>query len=113
MLKTILDFILDEARLDSFFLILLFAAPLIGLLTGYITGRFTSQIQKQSIYGLLCGLFGSLISLMWWIYNIIMNYYGLDSVKGLLINLFIFIVLGCTLGLLIRHFQCKKKLNDS
>jgi len=108
MLKTILEFILDENRLNNFFLILLFATPVLGIIGGYLTGLLKKQIGKFTVYGLLWGLTGSLISVLWWIYNLIMNHYGLDSVKGLLINLCLFVVLGCLLGFCLRRFKTEK-----
>jgi len=109
MLKSILEFILNETRLNVFFITLLITSPFIGLFAGYIAGLVNGFQKRSIIMGLICGVSGSLISVMWWIYNVIMNHYGLDSVKALLINLVLFISAGIVYGLIIRRILQKIK----
>ena len=72
--------------------------PIVGVVIGLIVGAIRKQIGKSGLGGLLIGLAGPLIWLLWLVYNRVMNHYGLDSVKGLLINLALFVVVGLGLG---------------
>jgi len=105
MLKHILDFILNEERLHLFFIHLAWIAPVIGISTGAAIRHFRRGDRMIVMKGCFWGFLGSFISLLWWIYNRIMNHYGLDSVKALLINFALFIVCGLLLGLLYRRIQ--------
>ncbi|MGH7740015.1 MAG: hypothetical protein ACREL1_07700 [bacterium] len=49
-------------------------------------------------------LWGPLVAGLWFIYNAIEDHYGLDSVKALGINAFIFIVVGALWGYLFFFF---------
>jgi hypothetical protein len=111
MLKTILDHILNEDRLNLFFQSLLWLGPVLGLVTGIISGIPGRTIRKHTLRGLGIGLLASFVSVMWYLYNAIMNYYGLDSVKGLLINLAFFAAMGIATGIFFRIVLCKKKQN--
>lgn len=106
MLKTTLDFILNEQRLNCFFLSLLWLGPFLGLIVGIIAGLQNKHLQKSLIKGICLGLITTFISLMWYLYNAIMNHYGLDSVKGLLISLCLFSVIG-----FIGGFACRIGFN--
>ncbi|MBN1879137.1 hypothetical protein JW823_03420 [bacterium] len=109
MLKTILDFILNEDRLNLFFRHLLWMTPAIGLIIGCISGWIRHRNPKHAMIGLSIGLIGSMISALWYMYNAIMDHFGLDSVAGLLINLLIFTLVGLLLGWITRYFfSCKK-----
>ena len=66
-------------------------APLIGLLWGVIA--------KQAVRGLLIGVvIGGGNFALWTIYNTITDKLGLDTVKNLLTNLCLFVVLGIVIG---------------
>lgn len=104
MLKQILDVVLNETRIDRFFICLLWAGPVTGLLIGSVTGLLRRNIPRYTVTGLLFGFTGTLISVMWYIYNIIMDHFGLDSVAGLLLNLLLFVLVGMIAGLAFRWF---------
>ena len=99
MLKEILDYILVEERINTFFAILMWAGPLAGIIVGAIWGLFSKSAVHSTLRGFLLGLGGTLIFFMWKLYLGIVNHYGIDSVKGLLINLAIFTFTGIMLGL--------------
>lgn len=107
MLKTLLDFILNEQRLYSFFFALLWLGPLFGLLGGAVVGIQRKHLSKNLLKGLCFGLLTTVISLLWYLYNAIMDHYGLDSVKGLLINLFLFALIGFVGGFFYRFTRTK------
>ncbi|MBN1356140.1 hypothetical protein JXA40_07710 [bacterium] len=102
MLKTMLDYILVEQRLEWFFLHLAWIGPSGGLVLGIIAGLTKRRLWVCIRSGLIWGFGATLISVMWWIYNAILDHYGIDSVKGLLINLLLFALVGCLLGTGVR-----------
>jgi hypothetical protein len=55
--------------------------------------------------GILVGLLGPVNWLLWRIYNGIEDYYGLDSVKAMLLNLALFAALGVAVGIGVRAFR--------
>ena len=66
-------------------------APLIGLLWGFLA--------KRAVRGLLIGvLVGAGNFALWNGYNAITDKLGLDTVKNLLTNLCLFVVLGAVIG---------------
>ncbi len=105
VLKNILDFILVEERLDAFFLLLSWIAPSLGLLIGVVVGAFTRQVKRTTLRGLFIGFSGSFIYFLWLMYNAITDHFGIDSVKGLLINLGLFACIGIILGFILRRRQ--------
>src|SRR5437870_943734 len=84
---------------------------LIGTLVGYRTGR-TERVKSGAVSGILIGLLGPVNYLLWKIYNGITDRLGLDSVKNLLINLALFIILGVAAGLISARYwvgrQCPR-----
>ena len=79
--------------------ILAIVFPSGGLLIGAIVGAARGSFIRNAIAGLLCGLFGPALWLLWRMYNGIVGAYGLDSVRGLLINLTLFAAIGLAIGL--------------
>ncbi|UCC67560.1 MAG: hypothetical protein JSV79_10605 [Armatimonadota bacterium] len=74
------------------------ALPPLGLAAGAVVGALRRRIARGLVAGLLCGLAGPAIWLLWRIYNGITGVCGLDSVRGLLINLALFVVVGLLIG---------------
>jgi hypothetical protein len=73
-------------------IILLVALPLAGAVIGAFNRKF--------LLGLAIGaLVGVANFILWSGYNAITNHFGLDSVKGLLINLVLFCIVGAVLGI--------------
>ena len=79
--------------------ILAIVLPSGGILIGAIVGAARGSFVRQVIAGLLFGLFGPAIWLLWRMYNGIVGAFGLDSVRGLLINLALFVAIGLVTGL--------------
>ncbi|HUU54660.1 MAG TPA: hypothetical protein VMY87_07055 [Armatimonadota bacterium] len=79
--------------------ILTIALPAAGLLLGAIIGALRRAPGRGMLVGLLYGLAGPAIWLLWRLYNGIVGVYGLDSVRGLLVNLVLFVGIGLVLGL--------------
>jgi len=81
--------------------VLALALPAAGLIVGAIVGAVRRRLGRGLGLGLLCGLAGPAVFGLWRMYNAVIGVYGLDSVRGLLINLALFVALGVVAGLLI------------
>ncbi len=86
------------------------ALPLLGLLLGAAVGAVRRRIGRGLVSGLLWGAVGPATWGLWLLYNGVIGVYGLDSVKGLLINLALFVGIGLLVGfaarLAWRRFGC-------
>jgi hypothetical protein len=87
-------------------LLILIAAPAIGLIWGAVAKRAVAYL----LYGLLIG--GGNYA-MWTIYSAITNKLGLDTVKNLLVNLGLFIVVGIIIGVTIGRFTSVKTTEEN
>ncbi len=81
--------------------LLALALPVIGLVVGLVVGAIRKQIGRGLLGGLLIGLCGPAIWLLWGMYNSIIGVYGLDSVRGLLVNLGLFVAIGLVAGVVV------------
>ncbi len=77
------------------------ALPAAGAAAGAIAGAVRGRVGRGLAIGLLCGLAGPAVWLLWRMYNGIVGSYGLDSVKGLLVNLALFACIGLAIGALL------------
>lgn len=83
--------IITRQQVDSLFLALAVAGPLIGAGIGWFCGR-------RAFTGLLWGLLLSANWVLWLIYNALTDRLGLDTVRNLLVNLGLFVTLGAVVG---------------
>jgi len=90
--------IVDIAAVERLFLILAVLGPVAGLAIGAFVGKRRGQIRSGVLSGLMIGLLGTLNWLLWRVYNTLTDANGLDSVKGLAINLVLFVAVGAVLG---------------
>jgi hypothetical protein len=75
--------------------------PVAGVMVGLVVGVIRRRVAGGAIVGLLIGLAGPTALGLWHVYNAIMARYGLDSVRGLLISLALFAVIGLVIGLIV------------
>jgi Na+/proline symporter len=78
------------------------ALPPVGVAVGALAGARRRQVRQGLLVGLLAGLAGPAVWLLWKVYNAIMGRFGLDSVAGLLINTALFSAVGVAIGVGIR-----------
>jgi len=83
---------------NDIMIVILIAGPVIGALYGWIK----KELIRSVVYGTVIG-FGNFA--LWSIYNAITNSLGLDTVKNLLVNLALFIIVGVVAGLVIGRFD--------
>ena len=93
--------LIDAHQAHLLMLVLLGIAPLIGLLWGFLAKR----AGRGLLIGVLVGV-GNFA--LWNGYNAITDKLGLDTVKNLLTNLCLFIVLGVVIGIGASWFATKK-----
>jgi len=93
--------LIDAHQANLLMLAVLCVGPLIGLLWGLAA--------KRAVRGLLIGvLVGAGNFALWNGYNAITDKLGLDTVKNLLTNLCLFVVLGVMIGVGASWFATKK-----
>jgi hypothetical protein len=94
--------LIDAHQAHLLMLAVLGLAPLVGLLWGVIT--------KRAVRGLVIGiLVGGGNFALWTLYNTITDKLGLDTVKNLLTNLCLFIVLGVAIGVGASWFASRER----
>lgn len=93
------------AQANRIMLILLIAAPVLGLALGALTKRIK--------LGVLTGIgIGGGNYVMWKVYSAITDRLGLDTVKNLLVNLGLFIAVGVIVGLAIGRMSKPNEGSD-
>lgn len=85
--------IITAKQVDALFLTLAIAAPIAGAAIGWVKG-------KRALSGLLWGLLLTVNWILWRVYNAITDRLGLDTVRNLLVNLALFVVVGAVAGYL-------------
>jgi hypothetical protein len=97
--------LITEEQAGLIVLILSIAVTVVSLLFALYQSRKTQKSKLKGLWAqaVLCALIGPVIWAFWGIYNSIENYYGLDSLKALEINLCIAIGLGVVFVLLFHY----------
>jgi hypothetical protein len=90
--------IVTVEQMDRLFLALAIAGPLLGAIVGAFIGRRANP-GRGALKGFLFGLVGLANLLLWKIYNVLTDHMGLDTVKNLLVQLGLFVLLGIIVGL--------------
>ena len=74
-----------------------------------VKGRAGSSGKMDWSAGILLSAVGPLFLGLWFFYNVVMDYFGLDSVLALILNLIAFLLVGLTVGWLFRakYFSTK------
>jgi len=72
----------------------------LGVVGGAVAAAFTRPRRAGLIIGAFVALAGLLVQVLWLAYNAVTARLGLDSVKALVINLAIFVVVGLGYGIL-------------
>jgi len=80
----------------------------------FVAGAVLLAIARQgknsalSFAGLVMLISGPALWLLWQAYGGIVKHFGLDSVKGLGVNIVIFVVAGALLGILLGQWQRRR-----
>lgn len=98
---------LEEA--NRLFLIAAIALPALGLVIGAFWGFRIRRVVPGALSGLAVGLIGPVNLLLWNVYNLITNRLGLDTVKNLLVNLGLFLLLGVITGVILGRWSNRRR----
>lgn len=93
--------LIDPKSVERLLLFLAIGGPLIGLILGALLGAHEKRALPRIVAGVLLGAVLSLVYGMWRLYGVITGLLGLDSVANLGLQLILFAVLGCVLGVVI------------
>ena len=101
--------LIDERKLESALTALALAGPVVGLLVGLMRRKLGAA------RGLGLGLLGPLVWVLWRLFSHLTrfapaadpahDYFGLERVDILALNLILFTAVGAVVGLLIRRFR--------
>lgn len=89
------------AQAERLVLVLAVSLPVVGLALGAVLGAIRQTVARGVVLGFAAGLIGPALWALWRMYNGIIEVYGLDSVRGLFVNLALFVAAGLVLGLVV------------
>jgi hypothetical protein len=98
--------LISMPQANHLMILVLVVAPIIGLVWGVVT----KQIVRCLVIGVAIGVWNFVL---WTIYNAITDHLGLDTVKNLIVNLALFIILGVVTGILIGRFGRRSEPDHS
>jgi hypothetical protein len=90
--------LIDPEVVEKVVLFFSVGGPLIGLIIGVILGAHERNAVRRIVQGILTGMLGTLVYIMWRVYGAITNSLGLDSVVNLGLQLLLFAALGVMLA---------------
>lgn len=92
--------IVTVAQVEGLFRVLAVGGPLLGAMVGILMGRTRRSVGRYGLAGLSIGLLASLNYGVWRLYLAISDRLGMDAVVNLLVNLGLFVAMGCVGGVL-------------
>jgi hypothetical protein len=105
--------LVNLAVVEQVILFLAVGLPVAGLLAGLAWGARCRRPVPGALQGFAAGLLGPTVWVLWRIYNAIEDHYGLDSVKALLINLALFVIIGVSLGTAIGWWRRRGEVESN
>ncbi len=100
-------------QIHTLFIALAIGCPVLGIIAGAWFGARKNSLRSYLLSGFLIGLVGPLNLLLWEMYNGITNRLGLDTVRNLLVNLALFVVLGLVAGILYGNISARTRTSPS
>ena len=99
--------IVDPQALGRLFALLALVVPLLAAAIGGAFGRRKGDPKRGAIAGLTVGLLAPLNWALWRLYNAITDSAGIDTVRNVVINLILFVVLGFGIGVGVGNWKRK------
>jgi uncharacterized membrane protein len=101
--------IVTSGQVNSLFMALIGILPVAGAVIGAMIGARKGRLHLYTLMGVLIGLIIALLNLgLWRVYNTITDRLGLDSVRNLVVNLALFIILGAGAGLIAGYVSRRR-----
>ena len=105
--------IVSMEQVQRLFIILAVGLPILGIIGGALYGARRKDVRRGVVQGLLLGFLGPVNFGLWIIYNKITDRLGLDTVKNLLVNLALFVILGIVSGLAAGFIMRRQPLPET
>jgi hypothetical protein len=90
--------IVDIAAVSRLFTLLAVVGPIVGVAIGAAVGARRRNVRGGALAGMGFGLLLTLNGVLWQIYNLITDATGIDTVKNVVSNFALFVLVGLTLG---------------
>ena len=100
--------IVDIGAVGRLFTLLAVVGPVVGAAIGAALGAGRNKRRGGALFGLGFGLLLTLNGLLWQVYNRITDATGLDTVKNVVVNFALFVMVGLALGAGIGLAQKKR-----
>jgi hypothetical protein len=103
--------IVEAAAVGRLFALLTVVGPIAGAaIAALMWGNRGGEVRRRGVLvGLLIGMLGPVNMLLWQIYNTITDRVGLDTVKNLVFNLALFVLVGALLGSVLARFWRRRE----
>jgi flagellar biosynthesis protein FliQ len=105
--------LVTTAEINRLFVVLALALPVPVLFATILVGRFRRVTALWHRAGIAVALAAPLNLLLWKIYESNTHHLGLDTVKNVLVNLVLFVVVGVIGGLIIAKLMSAPQKSDS
>ncbi len=104
-----MDALIEQAEAEKVILLLALGGPLVGLIAGTLLGAHRENALPRVLIGVLAGISGTVIYIMWRVYCAMTEASGLDSARNLLVMLLLFATIGAVAGWAVYHVLAKLK----
>ncbi|MCX6380778.1 MAG: hypothetical protein NT023_15115 [Armatimonadetes bacterium] len=102
--------IVDAQAIGRLFALLALLVPLLAVAIGSALGKRKGDPKQGAVSGLIVGLLAPLNWALWRLYNAIVDSTGIDTVRNVVINLVLFVVIGFGTGAGLGNW---KRKNDA
>jgi hypothetical protein len=106
--------LISESTVRAVVLAIGIGGPILGAAVGLVVGVLRRAVLPALWRGLGIGLLGLICLAMWHLYNAVLSWQGFDSVRGFLLNVGIFLVVGILAGWAagVVAFRCRPRRPD-
>lgn len=92
--------LITKEQLDMVLRVIAIAFPITGAVTGVAVGAVRKRLFANAVFGLILGSIGTVVFVLWRVYNWSGSRYGYTSVVNLLIQFILCLVLGIVAGII-------------
>ncbi|MFQ3548683.1 MAG: hypothetical protein SNJ70_02890 [Armatimonadota bacterium] len=90
-------------------------SPFFGLMVGGVFGAHDKKIWPKMLSGFIMGMLGTVSYGLWKLYNVITDYFGVDSLFNMILQIVLFALLGMFAGYVVfmTAYKIKTTYSDS